>query len=158
MALAVAAGGRFALDDDDDRDLKVTDRRPFDAAGELREEFKPLDEEAAAPEPSPSPEPAPAPPPAEEPPPDQSERGERDFGEPTFADLVAILAEPIGIYLGDAKLPDGRSAENLEAARLHIELLGVVKEKTDGNLSSQEAAFLEDLLYQLRLRYVQKSG
>ncbi len=43
-------------------------------------------------------------------------------------------------------------------ARLHIDLLDVLRQKTAGNLTAQERAFLEDLLYRLRVRYVQKRG
>jgi hypothetical protein len=81
-----------------------------------------------------------------------------ELGGPSFFDLVAILAEPIPIYLGDAELPDGGDATNLEMARLHIDLLAILRQKTAGNLTAQEAAFLEDLLYRLRVRYVQKRG
>jgi hypothetical protein len=77
---------------------------------------------------------------------------------PTFYDLAAILAEPVALYLGDMELPDGQTAENLEMARLHIDLLDVLRQKTVGNLTGQEAAFLEDLLYRFRVRYVQKRG
>ncbi len=76
----------------------------------------------------------------------------------SFYDLAAMLAEPVAIYLGDLELPDGQSAENLEMARLHIDLLDVLRQKTAGNLTAQESAFLEDLLYRLRVRYVQKRG
>lgn len=75
-----------------------------------------------------------------------------------FLDLVAVIAEPIALYLGDAQLPDGRSMENLDMARLHIDLLDVLKEKTEGNLTSEERSVLEDVLYRLRMRYVQKRG
>lgn len=78
------------------------------------------------------------------------------LGAPTFLDLVTLLAEPIGLYLGDAKLPNGESAENLEMARLHIDLLDVLRRKTAGNLEVGESRLLEDLLYRCRLRYVQK--
>jgi hypothetical protein len=76
----------------------------------------------------------------------------------SFYDLAAMLAEPVAIYLGDLELPDGESAENLEMARLHIDLLDILRQKTAGNLTGQESAFLEDLLYRLRVRYVQKRG
>jgi Domain of unknown function (DUF1844) len=76
----------------------------------------------------------------------------------SFYDLAAMLAEPVAIYLGDLELPDGQSAENLEMARLHIDLLDILRQKTAGNLTAQESAFLEDLLYRLRVRYVQKRG
>ena len=78
------------------------------------------------------------------------------LGAPTFLDLVTLLAEPIALYLGDVELPDGKSAENLDMARLHIDLLDVLRRKTAGNLEVGEARVLEDLLYQWRLRYVQK--
>jgi hypothetical protein len=81
-----------------------------------------------------------------------------DLGGPSFYDLVAMMAEPVPIYLGDALLPDGQDASNLEMARLHIDLLDVLRQKTAGNLTAQERAFLEDLLYRLRVRYVQKRG
>jgi hypothetical protein len=80
------------------------------------------------------------------------------LGGPSFFDLVALLAEPVAIYLGDMQLPDGQTHENLEMARLHIDLLDVLRQKTAGNLTAQESAVMEDVLYRLRLRYVQKRG
>jgi hypothetical protein len=76
---------------------------------------------------------------------------------PTFYDLVSMMAEPIPLYLGDVGLPNGQMVENLEMAGLHIDLLDVLRQKTAGNLTAQESAFLEDLLYRLRVRYVQKT-
>ncbi len=76
---------------------------------------------------------------------------------PGFFDLVAMLAEPIAFLLGDAQLPDGQSAEDLPRARLQIDLLGVLDEKTRGNLSAEESAVLENLLARLRMRYVEKN-
>ena len=80
------------------------------------------------------------------------------LGAPTFMDLVTLLAEPIALYMGDVEMPDGQSAENLDMARLHIDLLDVLRRKTAGNLEAGEARLLEDLLYRCRLRYVQKRG
>lgn len=77
--------------------------------------------------------------------------------DPSFFDLVSMLAEPIPLYLGDIDLPDGQNVENLEMARLHIDLIDVLRQKTIGNLTAQESAFLEDLLYRMRVRYVQKT-
>lgn len=148
------------------KELKVTDKRMFTPEGELREEYRFLSEKSTATATS-EPEPAPAPPPqAEEPrrpsPPLQEDRRPAGFPEtpagfgPTFFDLVQMLMEPAVIYLGDMPLPDGQSAENLEMARLHIDMLDVLRQKTAGNLAAEESAFLEDLLYRLRVRYVQK--
>ena len=150
-----------------EKEIKVTDKRMFTPDGELREEYQFLDEKSTA---AGAPGAAAArPEPAREAPrrlaaePEALPRVELpqtppDLGGPSFFDLVAILAEPIPIYLGDTPLPDGKDATNLEMARLHIDLLAVLRQKTAGNLTAQEAAFLEDLLYRLRVRYVQKRG
>ncbi|HWN44236.1 MAG TPA: DUF1844 domain-containing protein [Thermoanaerobaculia bacterium] len=170
-----------------DKEIKVTDKRMFTPEGELREEYRFLNEKSTATtteeitEPAPEPEhPEPArpeprrPEPARpEPPPrravgypePEEPLGDTGFdlagapqGGPGFLDLVAMLAEPATIYLGDAPLPDGQWAENLESARSYIDLLDVLRQKTAGNLTAQESAILEDLIYRLRVRYVQKHG
>lgn len=153
-------------------EIKVTDKRMFTPDGALREEYRFLNEkstsetvEAAPPEPvvESRPEPPremPRRPGAEREPAARVDLPETppELGGPSFFDLVAVLAEPIPIYLGDAPLPDGHDATNLEMARLHIDLLAILRQTTAGNLTAQEAAFLEDLLYRLRVRYVQKRG
>ncbi|MGB5293760.1 MAG: DUF1844 domain-containing protein [Thermoanaerobaculia bacterium] len=166
-----------------DDEIKVTDKRMFTSDGELKDEFQHLEESASEAQPAgdASAQPAsevvaenepatddevqaataqPADPPAKEPEggPVEMPFGGEDPDELSFFDLVGMVAQPIAIYLGDAKLPGGESAENLDMARLHIDLLEILKNKTAGNLTAQEQSFLEDLLYQLRLRYVQKRG
>jgi len=153
-------------------DIKVTDKRMFTPDGRLREEFagevSESVEEAAPerPEPVASPAAEAALPPIESI--DASDAGRGPslelpgtpsaLGAPSFFDLVGALAEPASIYLGDVPLPDGASAENLDAARFHIDLLDLLRKRTAGNLSAQEHAVLEDVLYRLRVRYVQKRG
>jgi hypothetical protein len=167
-----------------EKEIKVHDKRMFTPDGALREEYRFLDEKATAaaeapPEPAPVEPPPPPHPPAPAAESDPRRRGaasppplepERDSGArlelpgtppglgPTFYDLAAMIAEPVAIYMGDVELPDGQTAENLEMARLYIDLLEVLRQKTAGNLTVQENAFLEDLLYRLRVRYVQKRG
>lgn len=157
--------------------MKVTDKRMFTPEGELREEYRFLNEKStAATETIPEPAPEPARPEASRPEPRRPEPARQAVGYPEpeedsglafpgapqggpgFLDLAAMLAEPAAIYLGDAPLPDGQWAENLEMARLHIDLLDVLRQKTAGNLTGQESAILEDLIYRLRVRYVQKHG
>ena len=65
--------------------------------------------------------------------------GPVEIGGPSFYDLVAMLAEPVPIYLGDARLPDGQSATNLELARLYIDMLEILRQKTAGNLDRSGA-------------------
>lgn len=153
-----------------EKQIKVTDKRMFTPEGELREEYRFLAEKSTAePAAEPAPAPAAAPPPtaASEPafPPDLEDEaapplelpGTPEGYGPSFYDLVQMMAEPIPLYLGDMDLPNGQVVENLEMARLHIDLLDVLRQKTAGNLTAQEAAFLEDLLYRARVRYVQKT-
>jgi hypothetical protein len=150
--------------------MKVTDKRMFTPEGELREEYRFLEERAKAgaeeaatgqqerraeaPPPSPSPEIQPGARLAPDVPGFEASAGPGPA--PAFLDLLGVMAEPIPFYLGDARLPTGESGENLEAARFYIDLLDVLRQKTAGNLAPQEADALEDLLYRLRLRYVQK--
>lgn len=148
-------------------DIKVTDKRLFTEDGELREEYRYLEEkkegegkEEAAGEPSPPP-PQPEVSRVGQAPGGSPERGtaERPSSLPTpqFLDLVGLLAEPVALYLGDASGPEGKSVENLPLARFHIDLLDVLRKKSEGNLDEAERAVLEDLIYRLRLRYVEKS-
>jgi hypothetical protein len=147
--------------------IKVTDKRLFTADGELREEFRDLEaampkqesreSERASTEPSPT-EPYAAEPAAPDPSTAQDAQPAPPPEAASFYDLVAAVAQPIALYLGDVKMPDGESMENLPLARLHIDLLEILQARSAGNLTDQEGRFLEDLLYQLRLRYVEKSG
>lgn len=159
------------------KEIKVTDKRMFTPDGELREEYRVLAEKSTAiPATAAATATVTEPPPARpaEPEPRQASRETPrrapepearldlpetppELGGPSFFDLVAMLAEPVPIYLGDAVLPDGQDATNLEMARFYIDLLAVLRQKTAGNLTAQESAFLEDLLYRMRVRYVQKS-
>lgn len=156
--------------------MKVTDKRMFTDDGELREEYRFLEQQKAgkAAEQPPSTAGQDDAPRVSEP---QAGGGEQAATDPPpavgaaeaprmppggaqspgFMDLVAVLAEPIAFLLGDAQLPDGQSAQDLPRARLHIDLLAVLQEKTRGNVSEQETALIEDLLAQLRMRYVEKS-
>lgn len=159
-------------DDDEQKEIRVTDKRMFTATGELRDEFQDLTErreepvatsEPAENEPERTDTAAPEPRQAAEPTEPSTGGTPLDLpptadsiGQPSFLDLLATLAEPVAIYLGDVELPDGKSAEDLRLARFYIDLLTVLREKTKGNLSRQESAVLEDLLYRLQMRYVQK--
>jgi hypothetical protein len=61
--------------------------------------------------------------------------------------------------MGDMPHPVTRKrAVNLPHAKYIIDLLGILEEKTKGNLSVDEEKLLTDALYQLRMRYLNKSG
>ncbi len=54
--------------------------------------------------------------------------------------------------------PEGQESKvDLEVARQNIELLELMQEKTRGNLTSEEDRLLSQLLFEVRMRYVEKS-
>ena len=73
--------------------------------------------------------------------------------------FIQGLAMEALIGLGDMPHPATRKqAVNLPHAKYLIDLLGILEEKTKGNLSVDEERLFKDLLYQLRMRYLTKSG
>jgi len=84
--------------------------------------------------------------------------GARDLPPPTFPGLLVGLATSALINLGESPEPgQASSPADLPAAKHAIDLLGILKIKTKGNLESEEEALLETLLYDLRLKYVKAS-
>ena len=114
----------------DDKGFKVIDRRGVEAA----------------PEPS-------SPPPK---PPQEELRGaEAKAGVPRFLDLVQSLQMGAMVGLGMFQGPDGkRPPVDLPAAKDAIDLLGILQEKTKGNLTKEEEEVLREGLYHLRMGYM----
>jgi hypothetical protein len=75
-----------------------------------------------------------------------------------FYTFCLSLGSSAFMHLGDVPLPDGSEAPDLTLAKQTIDLLGMLQEKTKGNLSDDEAKFLDHLLVDLRLRYVTKAS
>ena len=80
-----------------------------------------------------------------------------DRPEVSFVAFVFSLASNAAVHFGD--IPDPMTNErrpvDLEAAQQLIEILGMLEEKTRGNLTPEERQLLEQLLYELRMRYVE---
>ena len=57
-------------------------------------------------------------------------------------------------YLGDLAVRGGEPEVNLDMAKHHIDTLGVLEEKTAGNLTEDEKKLLDSALYETRMRYV----
>lgn len=85
---------------------------------------------------------------------------EADAEPLSFLAFVISLAHTAAVHLGDAPDPStGRqAAPNLPGARQMIDILALMDEKTRGNLTPEERQVLDDLLYQLRMRYVSVLG
>jgi hypothetical protein len=78
----------------------------------------------------------------------------------TFSGFILTLATNAAVAFGDIADPNtGERAEpNLVAAAQMIELIAMLQERTKGNLIEPEERLVDDLLYELRLRYVQAQG
>ena len=77
-----------------------------------------------------------------------------------FVAFVLSLAHTAAVHFGD--IPDPVSGDkgevNLAAAQQMIDILSLLEEKTRGNLTAEERQLLEQVLFELRLRYVEASN
>jgi hypothetical protein len=77
-----------------------------------------------------------------------------------FNALILSLGSSVIVHLGEAPDPttgQKRDKPELEMAQQSIDLLAMLQEKTRGNLTAEEARFLDNMLYDLRMLYVQVS-
>ena len=76
-----------------------------------------------------------------------------------FIELVMMQAQQAAMFLGQLPGPDGQKLEaNLPYARMFIDQLEMLQEKTRGNLSHEESQVLTSVLSDLRLAFVQVSN
>ena len=125
-----------------EKPFKVQDRRRFSASGEARQDAEAADttagQAASATEPTM--------PPGEHPP-------------LTFDAFFMGLSTQALALLGEIPDPvQGRTVVDLDGARQIIDILGMLRDKTRGNLDDREAALLDGALYQLRMKYVDRAN
>jgi hypothetical protein len=150
-----------------DKGFVIKDRRHFDESGSVRTE-----EEANQAASQPGEKSVPPPPPKEGPtPPPQEERsavkeGEQiaqappessPFPEITFANFIFSLSTTAMFHFGD--IPDPVTKEvhkNLPAAKQTIDILTILRTKTEGNLDEGEKELLDGVLFELRMRFVKE--
>lgn len=127
--------------------FKVVDRRSFTSEGTRRPEAADEPEKAgtrSAPPPAPSAASAPEP-----------ELGYEESAS-DFETLVSFLSTTAMFQMGLLPGPGGeRISPDLANARRTIDLLEVLQHKTQGNLTPDEARLLEDVLYELRISFVE---
>lgn len=131
--------------------FKVVDRRRFDESGDVREDgddaqgvpqaqSEQLKSEASAT--------------TEE----SDEPAEKAQGEPTpitFSLFVQTLAHQSMMSLGLIPWPDsGLTKTNLQHAKETIDVLGILQEKTKGNLDDSEQRLIDTVLYELRMTFM----
>lgn len=79
----------------------------------------------------------------------------RDQSIIDFSNFILSLNTSALIHLGD--LPDPQTREriyDIQSAKQTVDILELLKTKTEGNLDSEEFRLLDDVIYDLRLKYV----
>jgi hypothetical protein len=75
----------------------------------------------------------------------------------SFGALLAELAMQASLFLGEIPDPEtNQPVEDLNRAKYLIDQLGVLEQKTKGNLTPDEEQGLKSVLYELRMKYVRK--
>jgi len=137
----------------------VKDRRAFSGDG------KDMDtkEEEKEPSPEETKEQVSAEEPVEKKPEDTAPDGEPEaetlLPEINFVTFIMSLNASALVNLGQVEDPAaGTTVKNLQIAKQTIDILGMMAEKTSGNLTSEEENLLKYVLYELRMIYVKEKG
>ena len=137
----------------EERGFVISDKRLFGPSGErITDASTPEADQSAAPPPVRE-EPA-----AAEPPVTPRPEGDASRRPPTvdFASFVMMLTNNVMVFLGQVPNPvSGQAQVDLEQAQHTIDVIMMLREKTRGNLTDEENRFLEELLPQLQMAFVQ---
>ena len=129
--------------DEEEKGFVIKDKRSFDDEGELREKKQNA--------------------PVKEPEIEKKEAKETLDEEPAmgplpevnFNSLIFSLSSSVLLHLGEIEDPQtGEKRKDLAIAKHSIDTIAMLKEKTQGNLDDEEAKFIENILTDLRWRYV----
>lgn len=86
----------------------------------------------------------------------QSSSHTSELKKVTFQQFLFLLSGQALIALGSVPNPlTGKTEVNLSLVQHTIDVLAMLQDKTQGNLTSEEARSLDELLYDLRMRYVE---
>ncbi|MBW2198280.1 MAG: DUF1844 domain-containing protein [Deltaproteobacteria bacterium] len=91
----------------------------------------------------------------------EPEKDAEDFQMPqiNFATFIFSLNSSVLMHLGVIDDPaTGKTVKNLPIAKQTIDILVMLEEKTQGNLTEDEAKMLKNILYDLRMIYVKEKG
>lgn len=133
---------------DEEKGFTIKDKRSLNDKGDLREER-----------------------PEEEKPKEAAKKAEKKEGakreeaqrsplpEVNFNSLIFSLSSSALLHLGEIADPQtGEKRRDLPLAKHTIDMIGMLKEKTKGNLEEEERRFLESILTDLRWRYVKAAN
>jgi hypothetical protein len=135
------AMGDDKRDEEQEKSFVVRDKR-FSAKKEEKEESQMKEEEKV-----------------EETPGEDASPQEGPLPEIDFTSFIFSLSTSVLIQLGEIQDPfTQKLVKNLSLAKQTIDLIGMLKEKTKGNLTPEEEKIIEYILYDLRMRYVKATG
>jgi hypothetical protein len=121
----------------------IKDRRTFDTEGKVKEEAKKEEKEEGKKDEK-----------AEE----EKEKEFTPLPEVNFSSFLLSLSSSILLHLGEIADPQsGEKKKDLALAKQTIDIITLLKDKTEGNLTEEEKNLLEHLLYDLRMRFVKAS-
>jgi len=124
---------------EEEKGFVIKDRRVFDEQGEPKKED--VGEKAVKEEPRQAPP--------------QTEKDLPPLPEVTFSSLIFSLSSTAFLHLGEIPDPGtGEKRKDLPLAKHVIDTIGMLKEKTEGNLTRDEKQLVDNILTDLRLRYV----
>lgn len=83
-----------------------------------------------------------------------AEQPDSELPTVSFSSFIVSLATSAMGHLGEGP----GSTVDLPMARQTIDLLGVLKDKTAGNLDDEETKLLEAVLYETRMKFMEKGG
>jgi hypothetical protein len=85
-------------------------------------------------------------------------RSSSEYPPVDFHTFILSLGSSALLHLGELDQPDGKESQpDLPLAKHTIDIIGMLQDKTKGNLSPPEERLIESLLYDLRLRYVERN-
>jgi len=89
---------------------------------------------------------------------DSSKKEETEPFQVDFSTFIMSLTSSAFYHLGDMPDPStGKKEVNLPAVQQTIDMLIMLREKTKGNLKEDEKKLLEQLVYELQVKYVEKT-
>ncbi|MFQ5964274.1 MAG: DUF1844 domain-containing protein [Candidatus Scalinduaceae bacterium] len=87
-----------------------------------------------------------------------SQKTKQQIPEASFSLFIYSLATQTLINLGEVENPFNKKKEqDLDQAKFTIDTIQIIKDKTKGNLSDDETKYLDSVLYDLSMKYVEKS-
>lgn len=131
---------------EEEKDFVIKDKRQFTSEGELKPEEEVHKEEKKGKEE------------AEGKGDETQTKEDVPLPEINFSSFVLSLSSSALLHFGQIPDPISKKKErNLPLAKQTIDILGILKEKTKGNLTKDEEQLISNLLYDLRMRYVEES-